>query len=328
MGMKSNNKNMGRISIKSETLINEKESVKKFIFKTEDGRVFEASSFWQPDLNRYDLCVSSMSGCLMGCKICDCTYNRMGNESGLSVDELAKQIEIMIEDARDFIVIDKKPFPWLTNYKFDTEKKYNTMVLVSFMGNGDPLCNIKNVIEAIEISCEKYSHLISRFGISTIGPVGIDLADAMQQILRCTKKVKKEIWMQYSVICMDEKKRRELLPGAIPLREAAVFMDEYARDSKRHSRYNFPMIRGINNSKEHLDQIANFISENIDLRAVKLSMYNELSNNVFEPCSKGEVIEAKKYLEKNDLGLIYYYFPESGKKLSAACGQMRARYEG
>jgi len=119
---------MRTVVLKTETSVQFGETAKKYIFKTKDGKTFEASSFWQPELNRYDLCISSMSGCLMGCKICECTYQRLGNEGLLSASEIFYQIKVLMDDAVDFIITDKQTFPKITDYKFDTEMKFNSMV--------------------------------------------------------------------------------------------------------------------------------------------------------------------------------------------------------
>lgn len=87
---------MQDIEIRTEESTHGGEVAKKYIFKTKDGRIFEASSFWQSKLNRYDLCVSSAAGCLRGCKFCECTYKRFGNEGNLFAMEIFYQIKVMI----------------------------------------------------------------------------------------------------------------------------------------------------------------------------------------------------------------------------------------
>lgn len=309
--------------IKTEKSNQNGEYATKYVFKAKDGRTFEASGFWQPNLNRYDLGISSMSGCLMGCKICECTYKRLGNEGILSSDEIIYQIETIMNDAFKYITVDKKPWLKLTDYQFDIKNKFNSMVLVSFMGNGDPLGNINNVVDAVKYSNAKYGETISRFGVSTICPKNIDIQLSMKKLLDCEYSIGKEIWLQYSALSMDAKKRRELMPSAISLYKAKKYVDEYARKSGRPSRYNFPMIKGVNNSRKHLDKIGEFISENIKLRNVKISMYNKLENNIFKACSREEVINIKKYLELQNIGLVQYHFPSNSNCIAIACGQLR-----
>ncbi len=310
-------------SIKSVVSNSETERAKKFIIRAEDGGIFETASFWRPKINRYDLCVSSMSGCLMGCKICGCTYNVMGNERALLAHELTKQIDLLMDDGKDFIVVSKKPSPHYIGFSGDGENQYNTMVVITFMGNGDPLNNIESVISAVDISHSKYADNITRFGISTIVPKNTNLANSIKSLLDYCLKEGVEMWMQYSVVSMNEKIRKNLLPNAISLSEAVVYMDKYAHKIGIPTRYNFPMIKGINDSKEHLDEIVKFILEKPLLRMVKLSTYNEIVENKLKACSIEEMKKASEYLKSRGLNRVDLFLANNDKHLSAACGQMR-----
>lgn len=278
---------------------------KKHVFQTIDDDVtFEASSFYRPELNRYDLCISSMAGCLLGCLICQCTYSGAGYERNLSADEMKDQIKFLLEDGEKFI-------------------NESTMVLVVFMGNGDPFHNLTEVTKAVNLAHKKYSKIITRFGVSTIG-INIE---SVKQLADLSLRESIEIRLQFSTVSMDDAVREKILPNSKPLSEATPYLDWYASTTGTQIRYNFPMIEGINDSTQHLDKLARFIGEEPQLRVVKLSTYNEISENAYRPCSDEVITKSAKYLQDNGVQ-VDMFFSNQDKNLRASCGQMRERRGG
>lgn len=274
---------------------------KRHIFQTfDDGVTFETCSFYRHEMNRYDLCISSSAGCSLGCSLCQCTYAHAGYERNLSANEMNDQIEFVFEDGRNFI----------------NEK---TIVLVVFMGNGDPFHNLAEVIEAIKLAHYKYSNLITRFGVSTIG-VNIKSVKLLADL---SLRENIEVRLQFSTVSIDDAVRKKMLPKSKPLSEAEPYLDWYASVTGTQVRYNFPMIEGINDSSKHLDGIARFIMEKPQLRIVKLSSYNEISEKIYRPCSDAVITKSAEYLR--DKGVkVDIFFANRDKQVCASCGQLRA----
>lgn len=273
---------------------------KKHVFRTIDSNaIFETSSFYLSDVNRYDLCVSSGAGCLLGCKICHSTYSHTDYERNLSYNEITDQIEFSIDNGRNFIDED-------------------TMVVVGFMGNGDPFLNIEAVTKAISLSYRKYPRIITRFDVSTIG---INL-DSVQQLSDLSLNENIIIWLQYSVISMNEAVRQKILPSSASLNKAKPYLDWYASKTGYPIRYNFPMIKGVNDTIEHLDQIVRFIAAKPRLRMVKISTYNQIPSNQYSPCSDEILIKSADYLRNNGIK-VDVFFANQDKELRGSCGQLR-----
>ena len=147
---------MTDLSLKARTLLSEKyelglaaplkescsaDGTKKYLFRTSQGEYIESA--YIPDKERATLCVSSQAGCRMGCRFC--ATGRQGLQHSLSTNEIINQILSIPESER------------LTN--------------LVFMGMGEPLDNIENVLEALEIITSAWGMAWSptRVTLSTAG---------------------------------------------------------------------------------------------------------------------------------------------------------------
>jgi len=277
---------------------------KKHVFQAvRDSIVFEASSFFLPKLNRYDLCISSTAGCSLGCKICQCSYSAVRHDQYdrvLTSAEIMDQIDFLLQDGKEFITDD-------------------TMVLVGFMGNGDPFNNTVEIVDAIKMSHNQYHNIVYRYGISTIG---VNLAKSIDLLTNLSLKEKVIIWLQFSLISTDEDIRKDILPNSPPIIEAVPLLDQYSMQTGNPVRYNFPMIEGINNSTEDLNRIVKFVSGNPQTRMVKLSTYNEISNKIYRPCSDDVIEKSAEYLRKQGVKVDVFY-GNRDKEVRGSCGQLR-----
>ena len=117
------------------------DGTKKYLVPVGEGNAVEAVMI--PDEERKTLCVSSQAGCRMGCRFC--MTGRQGFHGNLSTAEILSQ----------FIGIDEAG--GLTN--------------AVFMGMGEPLDNLDNVLRAIEVLTADWGFGWSpkRITLSTIG---------------------------------------------------------------------------------------------------------------------------------------------------------------
>ena len=130
------------------------DGTKKYLFPTLQGRFIESA--YIPDGDRATLCVSSQSGCRMGCRFC--MTARQGFAHHLTAGEILNQIRSIPESDR------------LTN--------------VVYMGMGEPLDNAEQVIRSIEVLTSDWGYGWSptRITVSTIGVI-----PAMRELLRRTR---------------------------------------------------------------------------------------------------------------------------------------------
>ena len=114
----------------------------KYLFRTEAGKEFE--TVYIPDNKRNTVCVSTQSGCRMGCSFCDTA--RYGFRGNLTAGEIVNQI-LSIPDA-------------------------DKVTHVVFMGMGEPMDNLENVLKACSIITAEWGLAISPRNV-TVSTVGI-----------------------------------------------------------------------------------------------------------------------------------------------------------
>jgi len=95
----------------------------KFLFELKDGEKIE--SVLIPDDSRLTLCVSTQVGCPIDCKFC--ATGAMGFKRNLTAGEIVDQV--------------------IQSQRF-SERRITNIV---FMGMGEPLLNLKNLLKAIDI---------------------------------------------------------------------------------------------------------------------------------------------------------------------------------
>jgi len=117
------------------------DGTRKYLFKVASGRLVEA--VYIPDGDRHTLCISSQVGCKMDCLFC--MTGKQGFKGHLSVGEIVNQV-LSVDEARK-----------LTN--------------IVFMGMGEPLDNVDNVMRTIEVLTSSWGLAWSpkRVTVSTIG---------------------------------------------------------------------------------------------------------------------------------------------------------------
>ena len=113
----------------------------KYLFPTAGGKFVE--TVFIPDGERATLCVSSQVGCKMNCLFCQ--TGKQGFEGNLTAGDILNQIYSLPERER------------LTN--------------VVFMGQGEPMDNIDNVLKSTEILTSDYGYAWSpkRITVSSVG---------------------------------------------------------------------------------------------------------------------------------------------------------------
>jgi len=147
---------MTNISAKNRALLNEKYEVGnyapveqqvsvdgtiKYLFKTRKNQFIE--SVFIPEEDRFTLCVSSQVGCKMNCLFC--MTGKQGFGAQLTTHEILNQYYAIPESTQ------------LTN--------------IVFMGMGEPLDNLENLLKTLEILTADYGQAWSpkRITVSTIG---------------------------------------------------------------------------------------------------------------------------------------------------------------
>ena len=260
----------------------------KYLFAGVGGRDIE--SVFIPDRERGTICVSSQAGCRMNCRFC--VTGRQGFHGNLTAADIINQVLSIPESKR------------LTN--------------LVFMGMGEPLDNIDEVLKAIEILTAPWGLAWSpkRITVSSIGKM-----DSMQRLLEETK-----VHVAISVHTPFSDERRELMPveRAFPIEKV---IDEMRRHDFAHQRrlsVEYIMWRNRNDDVRHADALARLL-RGTDCR-VNLIRFHAFDGFDGRP-STTEVME--RFRDRlNELGITATIRASRGEDIDAACGMLAGKQSG
>jgi len=195
----------------------------KYLFRTLQGEYIESA--YIPDGDRATLCVSSQAGCRMGCRFC--ATGRQGLQHSLSTTEIINQVLSIPESDR------------LTN--------------LVFMGMGEPLDNIDNVLRALKIITSDWGMGWSptRVTLSTAG-VGRELDRFLQE---------SKVHLAISLHNPFHEERREIMPieNAYPIREVCDTLRRYDFTGQRRVSFEYIVMEGLNDSPAHIKELCRLL---------------------------------------------------------------------
>ena len=271
---------------KVDVLVSKIDGTRKYLFEIEGGSIIESV------LMRYhhgnSVCISTQSGCRMGCKFCGSTLN--GLERNLRPSELLGQI----------YEIEK-----------DIDEKVSNIVL---MGSGEPLDNFDNVVKFLQLITDENGANISQRNItlSTCGlvPKINQLADMHLQIT-----------LALSLHASNNETRKKLMPIAYKytIDEIIDACKNYFKKTGRRITFEYSLVAGQNDSKQEADELSNLI-KGINCH-VNLIPVNPIKERDFVQPTKEAAKQFKSRLEKNRINVTIRR--EMGRDINGACGQLR-----
>jgi 23S rRNA (adenine2503-C2)-methyltransferase len=272
----------------------------KALFATADDRPLEAVLMRYRD-GRRSICVSSQSGCPLTCTFC--ATGRMRFARNLTASEI-------VEQALYFGRLERAPAgpAALTN--------------CVFMGMGEPLLNLDNVLAA----CERLPDIgitHRRTAISTVGWIpGIERLAEQEMPLR----------LALSLHAADEALRSELMPvnDRYPLAEVIEACRAFYERKRRRVFIEYVMLAGVNDRYEQAVALARLLSGarhgERPIFKVNLIPYNPTGADDHDPYrgSSREAIAAfRAALQAH--GIPATVRLTRGREIDAACGQLAAR---
>ena len=260
------------------------DGTEKALFRTHDGRPIEAVLMRYRD-GRRSLCLSSQSGCPLTCTFCATGQMKFGRN--LTAPEILDQA---------------------LHFRRRTEVDHAV-----FMGMGEPLINVDNVLAA----CEKLPDIgIShrRTAISTVGWI-----PGIQRLIEDGPAVR----LALSVHAADEGLRSELMPvnERYPLDEVIEACLEWSRKRRQAVFVEYLMLGGVNDGVEQAQKLADVLQPREAFK-VNLIPYNP-TDSAYEGSTRAAIGAFKATLEER--GLRATVRLTRGRDIDAACGQLAAR---
>ncbi|MDN5330448.1 MAG: rRNA (adenine2503-C2)-methyltransferase [Bacteroidales bacterium] len=268
-----------------QPLFHEKSSdgTEKWLFRTTEGYPFETA--WIPDQNRQTICLSTQSGCKFGCKFC--MTGSLGFQAQLSAFEILSQL----------LAIDKP------------------ITHVVFMGMGEPLDNYDILSHVIEILTAHWGFSLAARYI-TVSTVGVlPTLERLGQELTCNIAI--------SLHSPFPDQRAEIIPAErrYPIKDIIAVLEKVEFKRKRRLSFEYLLINGYNDSKEHAAALGSLISH---LPAhVNLIPYNYIPGKPYKTTSLKDAETFRQ--ELNKYGLRVTIRKSRGYDISAACGMMAGR---
>ena len=272
-----------------EKQVSQKGDTAKYLFALQDGNVIE--SVWMKYHHGNSVCISSQVGCRMGCTFCASTLT--GLARNLTAGEMLSQIY---------------------EIQRDTGERVSNVIV---MGMGEPLDNYDNLLHFLRLVSHEKGICISQRNI-TVSTCGL-----VEQIRRLAEE-NLQITLAISLHAPNDEIRRRTMPVAnrYGIDEIIQACRDYFAATGRRITFEYSMIRGVNDKKEHAEELAERLRGlNCHINLIPL---NEVKERECLRSRKEDIQQFKLVLEKNHRNVTIRR--EMGSDIDAACGQLRKKF--
>lgn len=258
------------------------DGTRKYLFSTLHGQHVETA--YIPETRRHTLCLSTQAGCRMGCLFC--MTGRQGFQGNLTAGEILNQFRMIPEREK------------ITN--------------IVYMGMGEPLDNLPEVMKSLEILTSSYGYGMSprRITVSTIG-----ILPAMREFLE-----KSSCHLAVSLHSPFEDERRKLMPleKASPLKQIIALLEQSDTGRQRRISFEYILFKGLNDTPRHIKELARLVG---GLRCrINLIRYHAIPGVPLESADHHELIQFRN--ELNRKGIVATVRQSRGEDIQAACGML------
>lgn len=260
-----------------------KESVdgtKKYLFPVGNGKFIE--TVYIPDKDRATLCVSSQIGCKMNCLFCN--TGKQGFSGQLSPAAILNQIQSVPESDK------------LTN--------------VVFMGMGEPMDNVDNLLQVLEVLTADYGYAWSpkRITVSSVG-----LLPGLRRFL-----TESSCHLAISLHSPFADERLSLMPvqKAYPTTEVLELIRRFDFTGQRRISFEYIVFKGVNDSIRHADELKRILAGLPCL--VNLIRFHKIPGVPLEGTNQAGMLAFENMLLKRGINTTIRH--SRGEDIWAACG--------
>jgi len=263
--------------------VSEKESpdgTKKYLYNVLNNKFIETAFI--PDDDRATICVSSQAGCKMGCIFC--MTGRQGFQGNLSSNEILNQFRSLPE--------------------------FNRLTNMVFMGMGEPLDNIPEVLKTLEILTSEWGYGWSptRITVSTVG-----LKNSISEFLE-----KSRCHLAVSLHSPFDEERRDLMPiqRTNTIKEVLDIIRNFDFNSQRRVSFEYILFKGMNDTPAHIKELARILN-GIKCR-INIIRFHKIPDSPYSSPDMDYTIRFKEAL--NAKGILTTIRASRGEDIGAACG--------
>ena len=277
----------------------------KYLFRLQDGRTVETVLIKMRDKKidkngdilqqaRWTICLSTQVGCKVGCSFC--LTAKGGFVRDLTAGEIVEQVVAI---------------------KRDINLEHNRKTNIVYMGMGEPLDNLDNLVQAIKIIANQNGLSISpkRQTVSTSG-----IAPKIDKLGILGLGVNIAI----SLHAVDDEVRNELIPmnRAFNIQSIIEAIKRYPYDTRKRVMFEYLMIKGVNDSLKDAKKLIKLL-QGIKAK-INLIYFNPYPGSIYERPSEEDMEKFASYL--NSKGVLATIRASRGIDISAACGQLREQH--
>ena len=258
-----------------------KDGTRKYLFPVRDSGKF-VETVYIPDNDRATLCVSCQVGCKMNCLFCQ--TGKQGFEGNLTAADILNQIYALPER--------------------------ETLTNIVFMGQGEPMDNLDNVLRATEILTADYGYAWSPRRI-TVSSVGVK--NKLKRFLD-----ESECHVAISMHSPLPEQRQTLMPAEkqMSIEETVSLLRQYDFSHQRRCSFEYICFGGLNDTPVFAREIIRLL-QGLECR-VNLIRFHEIPG-VDLPGSDEKRMEAlRDYLTAH--GVFTTIRASRGQDIFAACG--------
>ena len=271
------------------------DGTRKYLFEVQSDNVQSTKgtqfieSVYIPEEDRATLCVSTQAGCKMGCRFC--MTGTLGFHGHLSAADILNQI----------FEIDQRQ---MTN-----DQRQITNVV--FMGEGEPMDNLDNVLRALEIMTAAYGCAWSpkRITVSTVG------VPAMKRFLD-----ESECHLAVSMHNPFPFERAQIMPTEklYSITDVVALLKQYDWSHQRRVSFEYICWAGQNTSPRHAKELLRLL-KGLNCR-MNLIRFHEGVDREFPASDEKQMEWFRDYLTEH--GLTTTIRRSRGEDILAACGML------
>jgi 23S rRNA (adenine2503-C2)-methyltransferase len=267
------------------------DGTRKWLVKVDGANAVE--SVFIPETGRATLCVSSQAGCVLDCSFC--ATGKQGFNRNLTTAEIVGQL-------------------WFANKLLGVERRADRVISnVVFMGMGEPLLNLDQVIPALRLMLDDNAYGLSRrrVTVSTSGVVpGMDrLRD------ECP------VALAVSLHAPNDRLRDELVPvnRKYPLDQLIAACNRYLEKAPRDFvTFEYVMLDGVNDGEAHAREAAE-LARRVRCK-YNLIPFNPFAQSDYRRSPTERIRRFAEILQR--AGITVTTRKTRGDDIAAACGQL------
>jgi 23S rRNA (adenine2503-C2)-methyltransferase len=256
------------------------DGTKKYLYNVLIDKYIETA--YIPDKERATICISTQAGCKMGCLFC--MTGRQGFQGNLTSNEILNQ--------------------------FRSIPEFSTLTNIVFMGMGEPLDNLTELLKSLEILTSDWGYGWSptRITVSTVG-----LVNSVKEFLE-----KSRCHLAVSLHSPFDEERRKLMPiqRTNSVKDVLNVIRSFDINSQRRISFEYILFKGLNDSPIHIKELARILN-GIKCR-INIIRFHPIPDSPFESPDYEATLKFREKLK--DKGIITTIRASRGQDIQAACG--------